>query len=335
VDSFLISTPALAALIGVALLFDFLNGLHDSANSIATVVATRVLRPFTAVLWAAFFNFIAFTVFGLHVAATISSGVVHPALVDPLVVFGALSGAIVWNVLTWWLGIPSSSSHALVGGLVGAGIAKAGLSAVVWSGLATIGSAIVLSPLMGLLLAMTLVLAVSWLAVRSTPFVIDRRFRVLQFVSSSMLSLAHGGNDAQKTMGIITVLLYSQGRLSGGFNVPFWVVLSCQGAMALGTLCGGWRIVRTVGVRITHLTPMQGFCAESGGALALFGATWLGIPVSTTHTITGSIVGVGAARRASAVRWGIARSIVIAWAITLPASALVAAGCYLTAAALF
>jgi len=329
----LVGTPVLVGLIAVALLFDFLNGLHDSANSIATVVATRVLRPFTAVLWAAFFNFIAFTVFGLHVAATISSGVVDAQIVDPLVIFGALSGAIVWNVVTWRLGIPSSSSHALVGGLVGAAVAKAGWTAVIWHGLGTIGSAIVLSPLTGLVLAMALVLAVSWLAVRSTPFAVDRRFRVLQFVSSSALSLAHGGNDAQKTMGIITVLLYSQGLLSGGFHVPLWVVLSCQAAMALGTLCGGWRIVRTVGARITHLTPMQGFCAETGGAIALFGATWLGIPVSTTHTITGSIVGVGAARRASAVRWGVARSIVVAWGITLPASALVAAACYRIATA--
>src|SRR3954466_8952945 len=290
-----LSATAMTGLIAVALLFDFLNGLHDSANSIATVVATRVLRPFNAVLWAAFFNFIAFTVFGVHVAATISNGVVNPDLVDAAVVFGALSGAIAWNVLTWRLGIPSSSSHALVGGLVGAAIAKAGPAVVIWHGLGTIGAAILLSPLIGFLLAMTLVLAVTWASIRATPFAVDRRFRVLQFVSSSLLSLAHGGNDAQKTMGIITVLLYSQGLLNGGFQVPFWVVLSCQAAMALGTLCGGWRIVRTVGSRITHLTPMQGFCAETGGAMALFGATWLGVPVSTTHTITGSGVGVGPA----------------------------------------
>ena len=324
----LVGMPVLVGLIATALLFDFLNGLHDSANSIATVVATRVLRPFPAVLWASFFNFIAFTVFGLHVAATMGSGVVHASLVDPLVVFGALSGAITWNVLTWWLGIPSSSSHALVGGLIGAGMAKAGFSAVVWGGVGIIGSAIVLSPLLGFLLAMCLVLATSWISVRATPFAVDRRFRLLQFASSSLLSLAHGGNDAQKTMGIITVLLYSQGRLGGAFHVPLWVVLSCQTAMALGTLCGGWRIVRTVGTRITHLTPMQGFCAETGGAVALFGATWLGIPVSTTHTVTGSVVGVGSARRVSAVRWGVARGIVLAWGVTLPASALVAAGMY-------
>jgi PiT family inorganic phosphate transporter len=324
----LVSMPVLVGLVATALIFDFLNGLHDSANSIATVVATRVLRPVTAVLWAAFFNFIAFTVFGLHVAATMGSGVVDAGMVDPAVVFGALAGAIVWNLFTWWLGIPSSSSHALVGGLIGAGMAKAGPSAVVWHGVSVIGSAIVISPLIGFVLAMAFVLGTSWLAVRSTPFAVDRRFRVLQFVSSSLLSLAHGGNDAQKTMGIITVLLYSQGLLNGGFHVPLWVVLSCQSAMALGTLCGGWRIVRTVGSRITHLTPMQGFCAETGGAIALFGATWLGIPVSTTHTVTGSIIGVGAARRVSAVRWGVTHNIAVAWVVTLPASALVAAGCY-------
>ncbi|HJS85401.1 MAG TPA: inorganic phosphate transporter [Acetobacteraceae bacterium] len=328
----LVGTPVLVGLIAVALLFDFLNGLHDSANSIATVVSTRVLRPLTAVFWAAFFNFIAFTVFGLHVANTMSNGVVDAGIVTPAVVFGALAGAITWNVLTWRLGIPSSSSHALIGGLVGAGVAKAGFGAVVWRGLGPIISAIVLSPLVGFLLALALVLVVSWLSVRSMPFAVDRRFRVLQFVSSALLSLGHGGNDAQKTMGIITVLLYSQGLLHGGFHVPFWVVLSCQAAMALGTLCGGWRIVRTMGSRITHLMPTQGFCAETGGALALFGATWLGVPVSTTHTITGSIIGVGAARRVSAVRWGVARGIVVAWGITLPASAAVGAACYWIAA---
>jgi PiT family inorganic phosphate transporter len=316
------------ALIAVALLFDFLNGLHDSANSIATVVATRVLRPVTAVAWAAFFNFFAFLVFGVHVAATMSNGVVNPTLVDPAVVFGALVGAIAWNVLTWRLGIPSSSSHALVGGLVGAAMAKAGPGVVIWRGLGTIGAAIVLSPLIGLLLAMTLILAVTWVFVRSTPFAVDRRFRVLQFVSSSLLSLAHGGNDAQKTMGIITVLLYSQGLLTGPFRVPLWVVLSCQAAMALGTFSGGWRIARTVGSRVTRLTPVQGACAETGGAVALFAATYLGIPVSTTHTVTGSVVGVGAARRLSAVRWGITRHILMAWVITLPASGLMAALCY-------
>ncbi|MGY3459562.1 PiT family inorganic phosphate transporter [Bradyrhizobium sp. LM3.4] len=285
--------PVLVGLIAVALLFDFLNGLHDAANSIATIVSTRVLRPQFAVFWAAFFNFVAFMVFGLHVAQTIGTGIIDPAIVDAQVIFAALVGAIVWNLVTWALGIPSSSSHALIGGLFGAGVAKAGLSAAVWSGLSKTVIAIVLSPLVGFLLAMVLVAIVSWASVRSTPFAVDRAFRILQFASASLYSLGHGGNDAQKTMGIIAVLLYSQGQLGGEFFVPFWVVLSCQAAMAMGTLMGGWRIVRTMGLRITKLTPMQGFCAETGGAATLFMATFLGVPVSTTHTITGAIVGVG------------------------------------------
>jgi PiT family inorganic phosphate transporter len=317
--------PILLGLIGVALAFDFLNGLHDAANSIATIVSTRVLRPQYAVFWAAFFNFVAFTVFGLHVAQTIGTGIIDPAIVDAQVIFAALVGAIVWNLVTWAAGIPSSSSHALIGGLVGAGIAKAGISATVWSGLSKTVLAIVLSPFVGLILAMVLVAIVSWASVRSTPFAVDRAFRILQFASASLYSLGHGGNDAQKTMGIIAVLLYSQGHLGNEFTVPFWVVLSCQAAMALGTLMGGWRIVRTMGLRITKLTPMQGFCAETGGAITLFLATFLGVPVSTTHTITGAIVGVGAARRASAVRWNVAGSIVYAWIFTIPASAIVAA----------
>jgi PiT family inorganic phosphate transporter len=320
--------PILIGLIAVALLFDFLNGLHDAANSIATIVSTRVLRPQYAVLWAAFFNFIAFMVFGLHVATTIGTGIIAPGVIDAQVVFGALCGAIIWNIITWALGIPSSSSHALIGGLIGAGVAKAGLSAAVWSGLSKALLAIVLSPLVGFLLALVLVAIVSWAAVRSTPYAVDRAFRILQFASASLYSLGHGGNDAQKTMGIIAVLLYTQGYLGSEFSVPFWVVLSCQAAMALGTLLGGWRIVRTMGLRITKLTPMQGFCAETGGAATLFMATFLGVPVSTTHTITGAIVGVGAARRMSAVRWNVASSIVYAWVITIPASALVAAAAY-------
>ena len=323
-----LALPVLAGLVAVALLFDFLNGLHDAANSIATIVSTRVLRPRYAVVWAAFFNFIAFLFFGLHVAQTIGTGIVAADVVDPRVVFGALMGAIVWNVVTWRLGIPSSSSHALIGGLVGAGVAKAGGGAIVWAGLAKTGAAIVLSPLTGFLLALLLVLAVSWTFVRSTPLAVDTTFRTLQFVSASLYSLGHGGNDAQKTMGIIAVLLYSQGLLGAEFRVPFWVVLACQAAMALGTLFGGWRIVRTMGSRITRLTPMQGFCAEAGGAATLFMATGLGVPVSTTHTITGAIVGVGAARKVSAVRWNIASGIVVAWVVTLPASALVAAVFY-------
>src|ERR687883_153527 len=324
-DAASLGLPVLVGLIAVALLFDFLNGLHDAANSIATIVSTRVLRPQFAVFWAAFFNFVAFMVFGLHVAQTIGTGIIDPAIVDAQVIFAALVGAIVWNLVTWALGIPSSSSHALIGGLVGGGMAKAGISAAVWSGLSKTVLAIVLSPLVGFLLAMMLVAIVSWLSVRSTPFAVDRAFRILQFVSASLYSLGHGGNDAQKTMGIIAVLLFSQGHLGTEFYVPFWVVLSCQAAMGLGTLMGGWRIVKTMGSKITRLTPMQGFCAETGGAATLFLATWLGVPVSTTHTITGAIVGVGAARRVSAVRWGIARGIVVAWVLTIPASALTAA----------
>ncbi|MBX4959367.1 inorganic phosphate transporter [Rhizobium lentis] len=317
--------PLLVGLIGVALLFDFLNGLHDAANSIATIVSTRVLRPQYAVFWAAFFNFIAFLFFGLHVAETLGTGIIDPAIVTPQVIFAALIGAIVWNVLTWIFGIPSSSSHALVGGLVGAGLAKTGLSSIVWSGLLKTAAAIVMSPMIGFLLALFLILAVTWTFIRQTPFAVDRSFRFLQFVSASLYSLGHGGNDAQKTMGIIAVLLYSQGYLGGSFHVPLWVVISCQAAMALGTLFGGWRIVHTMGSKITRLNPMQGFCAETGGALTLFGATWLGIPVSTTHTITGAIIGVGAARRVSAVRWGLAGNIVVAWVVTLPAAAMISA----------
>jgi PiT family inorganic phosphate transporter len=320
--------PILVGLIAVALLFDFLNGLHDAANSIATIVSTRVLRPQYAVAWAAFFNFIAFAVFGLHVAQTIGTGIIEPSVIDAQVIFAALIGAIMWNLITWALGMPSSSSHALIGGLLGAGISKAGLHVMVWSGLSKTLLAIVLSPLVGFVLALVLTAIVSWAAVRSTPFAVDRAFRILQFASASLYSLGHGGNDAQKTMGIIAVLLYSQGHLGTEFSVPFWVVLSCQAAMALGTLLGGWRIVRTMGLRITKLNPMQGFCAETGGAATLFMATYLGIPVSTTHTITGAIVGVGAARRVSAVRWNVASSIVVAWIFTIPASALVASITY-------
>jgi len=323
--------PLLAGLIAVALFFDFLNGLHDAANSIATIVSTRVLRPQYAVVWAAFFNFIAFLFFGLHVAQTLGTGIIDASIVDARVIFSALMGAIAWNILTWVFGIPSSSSHALIGGLVGGGMAKAGGGAVVWSGLFKTTAAIVLSPLLGFLLALLLILVVSWLFVRQTPFAVDRTFRVLQFVSASMYSLGHGGNDAQKTMGIIAVLLFSQGYLGSEFYVPFWVVIACQSAMALGTLFGGWRIVHTMGSKITRLNPMQGFCAETGGALTLFAATWLGIPVSTTHTITGAIIGVGAARRVSAVRWGVAGNIVIAWVVTLPAAAVISALTYMAA----
>jgi PiT family inorganic phosphate transporter len=324
-DAAPLALPVLIGLIAIALLFDFLNGLHDAANSIATIVSTRVMPPQYAVFWAAFFNFIAFLFFGLHVAATIGTGLVHPQLVDGHVIFGALVGAIAWNVITWAAGIPSSSSHALIGGLVGAGVAKAGFAAITWSGLSKTIAGIVLSPALGFFLAIVLVLIVSWIFVRATPFAVDRSFRRLQFVSASLYSLGHGGNDAQKTMGLIAVLLYSQGLLGGEFHVPFWVVITCQAAMGLGTLAGGWRIVKTMGSKITHLKPMQGFCAETGGAITLFLATELGVPVSTTHTITGAIVGVGAARRVSAVRWNIASGIVVAWVVTMPAAAIIGA----------
>ena len=327
-------TPYLIFLIGVALFFDFLNGLHDAANSIATIVSTRVLKPQHAVAWAAFFNFIAFLFFGLHVAQTVGAGIVAPALVDDNVIFGALAGAIAWNIITWLAGIPSSSSHALIGGIVGAGICKAGFDAIVWHGLSKTVMAIVLSPATGFVLALILMLIVTWSFVRASPALADGVFRKLQFVSASLYSLGHGGNDAQKTMGIIAVLLYSHGLTGGEFRVPFWVVLSCQIAMALGTLFGGWRIVHTMGSKITRLSPMQGCCAETAGAMTLFAATWLGVPVSTTHTITGAIVGVGASRRVSAVRWNVAKNIVIAWIITMPMSALIAAGAYWLSATL-
>jgi inorganic phosphate transporter, PiT family len=321
----LLSFPLLFGLIGIALAFDFLNGVHDTANSIATVVSTRMLRPRYAVIWAAFFNFIAFLLFGVHVARTIGVGIVSAEVMDARVIFGALMGAISWNLITWWAGIPSSSSHALIGGLVGAGVTKAGLASIVWPGLLTTGAFIVLSPLLGFLLALLLVLSVSWAFVRANPRAVEGTFRWLQFLSASLISLGHGGNDAQKTMGVIAVLLFLQGRLGGDFYVPFWVVITCQAAMALGTLIGGWRIVHTVGSKITRLTPVQGCCASTAGAIMLFVATFLGIPVSTTHTVTGSIIGVGAARKVSAVRWNVASNIVVAWVVTLPAAALMAA----------
>ena len=324
-----LSLPLLIGLILIALAFDFLNGLHDTANSIATLVSTRMLRPRYAVIWAAFFNFVAFLVFGVHVARTIGVGIVSADVMDAHVIFGALMGAIFWNLITWWAGIPSSSSHALIGGLVGAGVVKAGLSSILWPGLLTTGAFIVLSPLLGFFLALLLVLVVSWAFVRANPRTVEPTFQWLQFGAASLISLGHGGNDAQKTMGIIAVLLYSQGHLGNNFYVPFWVVITCQATMGLGTLVGGWRIVRTVGSRITRMTPVQGCCASAGGAIMLIAATYLGIPVSTTHTVTGAIIGVGAARRVSAVRWNIASNIVIAWIITLPAAALMAALFYL------
>lgn len=323
----LISLPVLVGLIALALAFDFLNGLHDAANSIATVVSTRVLSPRNAVIMAAFFNFIAFVFFGTHVANTIGKGIVDASIIDASVIFAALMGAIIWNIVTWLGGIPSSSSHALVGGLVGAGVAKAGTD-VVGSGLIKTAVAIVISPTVGFILAIIIMAAVSWIFRRQSPFKVDKLFRGLQIISASLYSLGHGGNDAQKTMGIIAVLLFSQGYMGDTFHVPFWVVISCQACMGLGTLFGGWKIVRTMGSRLTDLKPVHGCCAETAGAITLFTATYLGVPVSTTHTITGAIVGVGSARRASSVRWGLAQGILVAWVLTMPAAAAVGAGFY-------
>jgi len=311
-------------LVVVALAFDFMNGFHDAANSIATIVSTGAMRPHHAVAWAAFFNFIAFLVFGVAVATTIGRGIVDPAIIDHRVVFGALVGAIAWNVITWYYGIPSSSSHALVGGLAGAAVTKGGVGTLVASGFLKTAAAIILSPAFGFLLAAALMIAVSWIFRRATPRRVDRWFRTAQFVSAAAYSLGHGGNDAQKTMGIIWMLLIAAGYAAHADPLPFWVVIACQAAMGLGTLFGGWRIVKTMGMRITKLRPQGGFCASASGAVTLFLATGLGIPVSTTHTITGAIVGVGSVRKLSGVRWGVAGSIVWAWIFTIPCSAFIA-----------
>jgi inorganic phosphate transporter, PiT family len=319
-----ISFEIVVFLVAVALAFDFMNGFHDAANSIATVVSTRVLRPHWAVIWAAFFNFAALFVFGLAVAATIGKGIVDPKIVDHYVVFGALVGAIAWDAITWYYGIPSSSSHALIGGVAGAAVAKGGVGTLIASGFLKIALAIVFSPLLGFVLAVALMIGVSWLFARATPFRIDRWFRRLQLVSAALYSLGHGGNDAQKTVGIIWMLLIASGLTTATEPLPAWVVILCYGAIALGTLFGGWRIVKTMGQKITPLKPVGGFCAETSGAITLFLATGLGVPVSTTHTITGSIVGVGSARKLSAVRWGVAGNIVWAWIFTIPCSAFIA-----------
>ena len=330
--------PLLVGLIAIALAFDFLNGLHDAANSIATVVGTRLISPGWAVLFAAFFNFAAYflslAVPELHkVADTIGKGLVDKDLITPAVVFGALIGAMFWNIVTWLKGIPSSSSHALVGGIIGAGVAHAGVGSIQWNGLNKTLLAIVLSPLLGLILTMIIMLATSWLGLRASARGAERTFRAMHLVSSATYSLGHGLNDAQKTMGIIAVLLYSTGYLQGEFHVPHWVAISCYIAIALGTLSGGWKIIETMGTRITKLSQHQGFSASLGGSAILISASWLGIPVSTTHTITGCVIGAGAARRASAVRWGVAGNVMIAWVITIPASASVAAIFYFIAAA--
>ena len=320
-----ISIYALAFLVALALIFDFMNGFHDAANAIATVVSTGVLKPQTAVAMAATFNFVAILVFQLKVATTVGKGTIDPAVVDHYVVFGALVGAIVWNLITWYYGIPSSSSHALIGGLVGAAVAKAGTGSLIAGGLLKTIAFIVLSPLLGFIFGSIMMVLVSWIFVRSTPRRVDKWFRRAQLVSASMYSLGHGGNDAQKTMGIIWMLLIAAGYTRVDDPVPIWVVVACYVTIGFGTLFGGWRIVKTMGQKITKLKPVGGFCAETGGAITLFMATALGVPVSTTHTITGAIVGVGAAKKMSAVRWGVAGNIVWAWIFTIPASAFMAA----------
>ena len=320
-----VSMEVLVLLIAAALLFDFMNGFHDAANSIATIVSTGAMSPQAAIVWAAGFNFIAFAFFGSHVAATIGKGVVDPNIVDTYVVFGALFGAICWNIITWYFGIPSSSSHALIGGLAGSAIAKGGTSTLISAGFIKTAAAIVLSPLLGFVLAAALMIAIAWIFFRTSPRRVERTFNRLQFVSAALYSLGHGSNDAQKTMGIIWLLLMVSGALQKDADLPFWVVISCQTAMGLGTLFGGWRIVKTMGMRITKLRPVGGFCASASGAATLFLATGLGVPVSTTHTITGAIVGVGASRKLSAVRWGVAGNIVWAWVFTIPAAAFLSA----------
>jgi len=317
-------TLTLAMLVVIALVFDFMNGFHDAANSIATVVSTGVLKPYQAVIWAAFFNFVAILLFELKVAATVGKGIVDPGIVDNYVIFGALIGAIAWNFITWYYGIPSSSSHALIGGMLGATIAKAGTGPLLAPGIIKTSTFIVVSPVLGMLLAGLLTVAVSWICRRRTQLQTDRWFRKLQLVSSALYSIGHGSNDAQKTMGIIWLLLISAGVTTTG-HLPRWVVIACYVAIALGTLFGGWRIVKTMGQRITKLKPVGGFAAETGGAIALFLASTFGIPVSTTHTITGAIIGVGSTRRTRAVHWGVAGNVVIAWVLTIPASALMAA----------
>ena len=316
----------LAGLVALALVFDFMNGFHDAANAIATVVSTGVLKPQSAVAMAAIFNFIAIFVVGLHVAATVGKGTVDPAVVDHYVVFGALVGAIIWNAITWYYGIPSSSSHALIGGLVGAAVAKSGTGALVGSGLLKTVLFIVISPLFGFILGSIIMLLVSWVFVRSTPRKVDTWFRRLQLVSAAAYSLGHGGNDAQKTIGIIWMLLIAAGVSTAADKAPpMWVIISCYTAISVGTLFGGWRIVKTMGQKITKLKPVGGFCAETGGAITLLMSSFWGVPVSTTHTITGAIVGVGASQKMSAVRWGVAGNIVWAWVFTIPASAFMAA----------
>jgi len=322
-------TFSIILLIVLALTFDFLNGFHDSANSIATVVSTRVLSPRYAVIWAAFFNFVAFFFFGLHVANTIGRGIINIAIIDQGIIFGTLIGACGWNIITWYFGLPTSSSHALIGGMIGAAVVKAGIKSLVWQGIMKTVIFIFVSPVLGLILGWAFGMIIYWLFRRSSPLKVDHIFRKGQLLSAAFYSMGHGGNDAQKTMGIIASLLFSAGLLGGKFGVPFWVVVACYTSIALGTMLGGWRIVKTMGQKVTKLKPVDGFCAESGAAVTLFVASQFGIPVSTTHTITGSIMGIGSLKRLSAVRWGVARTIVWAWILTIPCSALISALAYI------
>ncbi|MCX5696349.1 MAG: inorganic phosphate transporter [Candidatus Omnitrophica bacterium] len=322
-------TLGIVLLILLALTFDFLNGFHDSANSIATVVSTRVLSPRLAVIWAAFFNFIAFLFFGLHVANTIGKGIIDIAIIDNGVIFGTLIGACGWNIITWLLGLPTSSSHALIGGMIGSALVKAGSGSLVWKGIIRTVSFIFISPVAGLILGLALGIIVYWSFRKSVPVKVDHIFRKGQLLSAALYSLGHGGNDAQKTMGIIASLLFSAGLLGQKFYIPFWIVLSCHAAIALGTMFGGWRIVKTMGQKVAKLKPIDGFCAESGAAIMLFISSALGVPVSTTHTITGSIMGVGSLKRLSAVKWGVAGRIVWAWILTIPCSAAISALAYI------
>jgi PiT family inorganic phosphate transporter len=321
-------TIAIVLLIVLALSFDFLNGFHDSANSIATVVSTRVLSPRYAVIWAAFFNFVAFMFFGLHVANTIGKGIIDISVIDMAIIFGTLVGACGWNIITWYLGLPTSSSHALIGGMIGAALVKAGPGSLIWQGIAKTVAFIFVSPVLGLILGLLMGVIVHWIFRRSIPSKVDNIFRKGQLVSAALYSMGHGGNDAQKTMGIIASLLFSAGLLGGKFYVPSWIVIACYAAISFGTMFGGWRIVKTMGQRVAKLRPVDGFCAESGAAATLFASTWMGIPVSTTHTITGAIMGVGSLKRLSAVRWGLAGKIVWAWFLTIPCSAAISALAY-------
>lgn len=330
-----IGLGTITLLVIVALLFDFMNGFHDAANSIATIVSTRVLKPHQAVLWASAFNFIAFFIFQLKVASTIGKGTIDPAIVDHYIVFGALMGAIAWNIITWYYGIPSSSSHALIGGLVGAALAKVGPTALIWGGIWKIVAFIFVAPVLGFIIGGLLMVIVSWLCRSVAPSRVDKTFRRFQLLSAAAYSLGHGGNDAQKTVGIIWMLLIAAGLSSPNDHVPNWVVFSCYTAMGLGTLFGGWRIVKTMGNRITKLNQARGFCANTGGAITLFLATGLGVPVSTTHTITGAIAGVGSTRGTRRVRWGVAGGIVWAWLLTIPCSAVIAAGAWYLGRAIF